>query len=590
MAGKKRKSTQPSLPLSKGEVWEVGRRPLNVHVDELARRKEQPEILLAVQTGAAGGIVLGDPITSSAPPTALADFVLQAMRQPLIGKPRRPALIRVASQADAELLAVSLTSTGVALEITPRLEALDTIQEQMASMLGSLTNDYRTQAIRAGETLSAAGLRAFFDTARAFYREEMWTVYGDEVMFEIVLGPAHGSGTTLYGILMGSMGEEFGLALFRSFDDLQRFHEVSLQHLDEITPPPPARGRKRPDQEQLRREAEAMDEVLQVPSIGLTYTPQRDVAPPLVQEAQQLKLPLANKSAFPLVMCTGQGGMRVATATDLAMMFVALQAILDWDKRIDDVAEVEETDVTITSQLDAVEGFTSALTVHTTLRVNPCLPEDEEDDEDEEGDEDEEVFLERLGDFFTSLLDEASDRKPVKKARQPSSKNQHQAPGNSSPSPAALNRVYTLDVALVGGPMTEDYDDQEIIRRIDILGRQTLHDLHEAIFDAFERWEEHLYEFNLGTGPGDRSQIYFYTGDWEADDEEAGDPEMTALATLDLQVGRRFGYTFDMGDQWEHVIEVVATKEGTGKGTYPRLVKKIGAAPPQYPEDDEEDE
>ena len=56
--------------------------------------------------------------------------------------------------------------------------------------------------------------------------------------------------------------------------------------------------------------------------------------------------------------------------------------------------------------------------------------------------------------------------------------------------------MYTLDVTLVGGPM-EDYDDQEILRRIDILGRQTLHDLHEAIFDAFERWEEHLYEFNL---------------------------------------------------------------------------------------------
>jgi hypothetical protein len=587
MARKKRKSTQPSLPLSQGEVWEVGRRPLHVHVDELARRKEQPEILLAVQTGASGGIVLGDPITSSAPPTALADFVLQAMRQPLVGQPRRPAVIRVASQAEAEALAVSLTSTGVAVEITAHLEALDTIQEQMAAMLGGLTNDYRTQATRAGETLSEAGLRVFFDTARAFYREEMWTVYGDEVMFQIVLEPPQGAGTTLYGILMGSMGEEFGLALFRSFDDLQRFHEVSLQHLDEITPPPPAKGKKRPDHEELRRQAEAMDEVLQVPSIGLTYTPQRDVAPPLLQEAQHLKLPLANKSAFPLVMCTGQGGMRVATATELAMMFVALQAILDWDKRIDDVAEVEETDVTITSQLEAVAGFTPALTVHTTLQVNPCLPEDEEEDED---DEDDEVFLERLGDFFTSLLNEPPGRQPGKPARQVSSKNQHRAPGKSGPSPAALNRVYTLDVALVGGPMTEDYDDQEIIRRIDILGRQTLHDLHEAIFEAFERWEEHLYEFNLGTGPADRSQIYFYTGGWEEDDEGAGDPETTALATLDLQVGRRFGYTFDMGDQWEHVIEVVATKEGAGKGTYPRLVKKTGAAPPQYPEDDEEDE
>ena len=584
MARKKRQPPTPMLSLSKGEVWEVGRRALNVHVEELARRQEQPEILLAIQTGASGGIVLADPITSSAPPAALADFVLQAMRQPLIGKPRRPAVIRVASQAEAEILAVALTTTGVALEVAAHLEALDAVQEEMATMFGGLTHDYRTQAVRAGETLSEAALTAFFNTARTFYRKEMWTAYSDEVMFEIVLEPAHAAGTTLYGILMGSMGREFGLALFRSFDDLQQFHEVSLQHLDEISPPPPAPGKKQPDLSQLRREAEAMDQVLRVPSIGLTYTPQRDVSPLLLQEAQRLKLPLANKSAFPLVMCTGQGSMRIATATELLAMFSALQAILAWDKRIDDVAEDDEIDVTITSPLKEVAGFAPAYTAHTTLRLNPCLPELDEDDEDDE------TFLEQLGDFFTSLLADPAGGKAAKNSQPASDEPQTPVRGKqSAPPPAALKRVYTLDVTLVGGPM-EDYDDQEILRRIDILGRQTLHDLHEAIFDAFERWEEHLYEFNLGPGPRDRAQIYSYTGGWEAEDEAAGDPEATVLAALDLQTGRRFGYTFDMGDQWEHVIEVVATREGAEKGKYPRVVKKIGTAPPQYPEEDDADE
>jgi hypothetical protein len=586
MARKKRQPSKVTLPLSTGEVWEVGRRTLNVHVEELARRQEQPEILLAVQAGASSGIILGNPITSHAPPTALADFVLQAMRQPLIGKPRRPAVIRVASQADAEILAVALTTTGVALEIAAHLEALEAIQAEMAAMFGGLTQDYRTQATRAGETLSEAGLAAFFNTARAFYRQEMWTAYSDEVMFEIVLEPASTAGSTLYGIVMGSMGSEFGLALFRSFDDLQQFHEVSLQHLDDIDPAPPTKGKKQPDMSQLQREAEAMDQVLHIPSIGLTYTPQRDVAPPLLQEAQHLKLPLANKSAFPLVMCTGQGSMRIATATDLLAMFSALQAILAWDRRIDDVAEDDEIDVTITSQLEDVAGFAPACTAHTTLRVNPCIPASDADDEDEEADN---VFLKQLGDFFTSLLADSPD-KPARKSSPATGGKQ--TPARAQPGalpPAARPRVYTLDVALVGGPMSEDYDDHEILRRIDILGRHTLHDLHEAIFDAFERWEEHLYEFNLGTGPGDRSQMYCYPGGWEADDEAAGDPQATTLAALELQTGRRFGYTFDMGDQWEHVIEVVATREGTGKGKYPRVVKKIGAAPPQYPETDEED-
>src|SRR5262245_45861245 len=117
MARKKQKPPQVPLPLSQGEVWEVGRRTLNVHVDELQHQQEHPEIMLAVQTGTSGGIVHGEPITSKAPHTALADFLLQAMRQPLIGKPRRPAIIRVTSQAEADLLATALAHTGVRLEV-----------------------------------------------------------------------------------------------------------------------------------------------------------------------------------------------------------------------------------------------------------------------------------------------------------------------------------------------------------------------------------------------------------------------------------------------------------------------------------------
>jgi hypothetical protein len=46
-----------------------------------------------------------------------------------------------------------------------------------------------------------------------------------------------------------------------------------------------------------------------------------------------------------------------------------------------------------------------------------------------------------------------------------------------------------------------------------------------------------------------------------------------------------------MGDQWEHVIDLLNVKTGAGKGPYPKLGKKVGSSPPQYPDiDDEEDE
>jgi hypothetical protein len=585
MAHKKRTPAQAlSLPLSKGEIWEVGRRALEVSIADLGRKGERPEVLLVVQTGDEGGVVLGDATTSSAPSAVLVDIVVRAMREPLLGKPRRPEVIRVGSPAEAELLATAPTMAGVALEVAGQLDALARFHAHMELQLSGLSSDYRTQAARAGETLNAEGLQTFFRTARQFYREAMWEAYGDEVMFELTLQSAQGAGKTLYGIIIGELGQEFGLALYPSLEALQQFYNASLEHLDQFADLAQPTTKKRPDTAQLQREAEAMVDLLQVSTLCLTYTPQRDVPPPLGEEAKQLKLPLANKSAFPLVMRTGQGGMRAATAIELADMCVALDAILDWDKRIDDVEGEDKVDITLTSQVPAIPGFLPELTVHTTLRENPCLPEEDEDDD---------ALMPDLSALFESLLREPPRSKPASQ-KKPSGKTvsgqKSPVTGQKSAVPTTnANLVYTLDVYLTDGPVSSAYANQKISRRIELLGRQTLHDLHQAIFEAFERWEHHLYEFNLGEGPADRSQIYFYTGGLDADDDEAaGDPTTTTLAALNLEAGRRFGYTFDMGDQWEHLIEVVATAEARGKGKYPRLAKKVGKAPPQYPDDDED--
>ena len=140
---------------------------------------------------------------------------------------------------------------------------------------------------------------------------------------------------------------------------------------------------------------------------------------------------MANKAAFPLVMRTGQGGMRAATAQELADMCVAMAAIMDWDKRIDDVESEDEVDITLTSQAPAVPGFLPTLTIHTTLQDNPCLPEeDDEDDEDE--------WLPDLAALLESFLQEpprskaASQKKPIGKAV---SDRKSPAPDKTTPTP-----------------------------------------------------------------------------------------------------------------------------------------------------------
>ena len=235
MARKKRTPAHTRLlPLSKGEIWEVGRRTLEVSVADLAGKGERPEVVLVVQAGDEGGVVLGDATTSSAPPAVLVDVVVRAMREPLLGKPRRPEVIRVGSAAEAEILATAPAITGIALEVAGPLDALARFQAHMELQLSGMSSDYRTQAARAGETLSPEGLQTFFRTARQFYREAMWETYGDEVLFELTLQTAQGAGKTLYGIIIGALGQEFGLALYPSLEALQEFYNASLTHLDQF--------------------------------------------------------------------------------------------------------------------------------------------------------------------------------------------------------------------------------------------------------------------------------------------------------------------------------------------------------------------
>lgn len=58
-------------------------------------------------------------------------------------------------------------------------------------------------------------------------------------------------------------------------------------------------------------------------------------------------------------------------------------------------------------------------------------------------------------------------------------------------------RLFRLSVAIIGGPMTKAFlkKNPEVYRVIEMRGDQTLASLHEAIFDAFKRDDEHLYQF-----------------------------------------------------------------------------------------------
>ena len=108
-------------------------------------------------------------------------------------------------------------------------------------------------------------------------------------------------------------------------------------------------------------------------------------------------------------------------------------------------------------------------------------------------------------------------------------------------------RVHELEVFILSGPVTEDFAKANpvVSQTIQIRGNQTLAKLHEAIFDAFDRDDEHMYEFQVGgKGPADHNagRYELPMGDDPFDHQKpAGVVTRTAIDALGLKKGQAFG-------------------------------------------------
>mgnify|MGYP002777114834 CR=1 FL=1 len=159
-----------------------------------------------------------------------------------------------------------------------------------------------------------------------------------------------------------------------------------------------------------------------------------------------------------------------------------------------------------------------------------------------------------------------------------------------SPSKAdsSTDALYVLDVFVIDGPITEKFiaKNPVISRTIEIKGSNTLSELHKIIFKAFDRHDEHMYEFQVGgRGPQDpNARRYGLKQAISTEDstEKLFDASSTKISSLGLSTDDAFGYWFDFGDDWWHQINVSKILDKIPSGNYPKITKRVGASPPQY--------
>ena len=152
-------------------------------------------------------------------------------------------------------------------------------------------------------------------------------------------------------------------------------------------------------------------------------------------------------------------------------------------------------------------------------------------------------------------------------------------------------KIYQLRVSIMGIP--------KLNRIIEASGNCTFDDLHETIFDAFDRYDPHLYSFFITKEDTKNVRLIY-------DAPEITHPQgvedimgfgrkkksgaKTRIGDVGLEEKDVFHYLFDFGDDWWHRIRVQSVRETNRKEKSIEIVKSVGESPPQYPDYDDYDE
>src|SRR6266852_1567292 len=114
-----------------------------------------------------------------------------------------------------------------------------------------------------------------------------------------------------------------------------------------------------------------------------------------------------------------------------------------------------------------------------------------------------------------------------------------------------------------------------IWRRIQVRSDSTLAEFH-GILQCVMGWEDaHLHQFLI---EGERYAMPAKEDPWA---RQARDERKYKLKDLDLSEDSQFLYTYDFGDNWEHILEIEMALPSEEVARYPRCLAGARVCPPE---------
>jgi hypothetical protein len=215
-SGLRRKSTRVG---NAGEwVGAVTRPPFSVRE---SGEVVTPELLVWMEVRSE--LVVGQHVTLAGTVQAnLGSLLVSSIEAPLIGLPRCPSRVRVASSQEAESVRAALPDMQVTVAPVPEI---DQLVDMMAASFAAQSSGDPFDYLSLLDTTPAV-VCSFFDASADLWTVAPWRAASDSAVLRIDAPSIGISGACLS--IIGALGENFGFVLFPSSEDL-------LEHLEEAS-------------------------------------------------------------------------------------------------------------------------------------------------------------------------------------------------------------------------------------------------------------------------------------------------------------------------------------------------------------------
>ncbi|HSF83948.1 MAG TPA: hypothetical protein VLA49_22155 [Anaerolineales bacterium] len=146
-------------------------------------------------------------------------------------KPHRPARVFFEDKILMQGLSPALQQYEIECRYRPQKEAVNEIIEEL--QIRMYADEPETPGLLSQRKVDPKLVGNLFDAAAGFYRSAPWVQIGNEDVLSIQIPPQR---APHYIVFMGQGGVEYGLALYKQWEDLER-QFLPYDHPDEIIPP-----------------------------------------------------------------------------------------------------------------------------------------------------------------------------------------------------------------------------------------------------------------------------------------------------------------------------------------------------------------